>query len=215
MIEIRAAILDGDIDKALKRTNAFYPHVLRDNSRIYFRLRCRKFVEMIRQSTELLDLPSGKHVKSANGHSAAISEDDFEPVMDLDDQSNSVDDWDKMETEEMDNSLKYEDLLDETVRYGQDLKYEFKDDRSKDVEDAFKDIFSMFAYEDPRKSPTSRLLDPSGRIPVAEELNSAILGDYKPWSSSASPNANRISLAWQVLFRRNRTIISTNRSPCT
>lgn len=160
---------------ALKRTNAFYPHVLQDNPRTYFRLRCRKFVEMLRHSTELLDSSPERRAKPLNGHSA-ISDDDFEPEMDLDENMNAADDWDKMETEEVDNGLKYQDLLDNTVRYGQELRYEFKDDRSKLVEDAFKDIFSMFAYEDPRKPPTSHLLDPSGRVPVAEELNSAILG---------------------------------------
>ena len=34
----------------------------------------------------------------------------------------------------------------------------------------------MFAYEDPWKSPAAALLEQSGRITVAEELNSAILG---------------------------------------
>lgn len=177
--EIRAAILDGDIDMALKRTNAFYPHVLQENPRTYFRLRCRKFVEMLRHSTELLDGSTERRAKPLNGHSA-ISDDDFEPEMDLDENMNTVDDWDKMETEEVDNGLKYQDLQAATVRYGQELQYEFKDDRSKLVEDAFKDIFSMFAYEDPRKGPTSHLLDPSGRVPVAEELNSAILGMTSP-----------------------------------
>lgn len=175
-LEIRAAILDGDIDKALKRTNAFYPHVLQANSKIYFRLRCTKFVEMIRKGAEILDDPSEKKSKSVNGNSAAISDDDFEPEMDLDDQSNGVDDWDKMETEEADNGLTYQDHISDTVRYGRELRYEFKDDRNKYVEDAFKDIFAMFAYRDPRKSPTSYLLDQGGRVPVAEELNSAILG---------------------------------------
>ena len=174
---IRAAIVDGDIDKALKLTNAFYPHVLNDNRPIYFRLRCRKFVEMIRQSTELLDGSMSKQTKQTNGHSTAIL-DDFEPEMDLDEQTNSADDWDKMETEEADSGLTYQGLLDMTLTYGRELKYEFKNDHSKQVENAFRDIFSMFAYEDPRKSPTAHLLDQAGRVPVAEELNSAILGMF-------------------------------------
>lgn len=176
MAEIRAAILDGDIDKALKRTKAYYPQVLQDNSRIYFRLRCRKFVEMIRQSIELRDGSSGRPVKSSNGHSTAESDDDFEPEMELDDQANSADDWDRMDTEDIHHGMKSQDLLESAVRYGQELRSEFKDDRSRLVEDSLKDIFSMFAYEDPRRSPTAHLLDQGGRVPVAEELNSAILG---------------------------------------
>lgn len=131
---------------------------------------------MIRQSIELLDGTMGRPVKSTNGDSTAGSDDEYEPDMDLDDHANGADDWDRMDTEEADNGLKYQDLLDSAVRYGQELRSEFKDDRSRLVEDAFKDIFSMFAYEDPRKSPTAHLLDRGGRAPVAEELNSAILG---------------------------------------
>ena len=142
---------------------------------------------MIRQSTELLDGSIGRPVKSMNGQSTAggagagggCSDDDYDnPEMDLDDHVNNVDDWDRMDTEEADKGLKYQDLLDSAVRYGQELRSEFKDDRSRRVEEAFKDIFSMFAYEDPRKSPTAHLLDPGGRVPVAEELNSEILGRF-------------------------------------
>lgn len=175
-LEIRTAILDGDIDKALKRTRAYYPQVLQDNSPIYFRLRCRKFIEMFRQGAELLEGPSPKRVKSANGHSGMNTDDDLDPDMELDEQLNGSDDWDQMETEEADNGLKYQDLLQDSLQYGQELKDEFKDDRRQVVRDTFMDIWSFYAYADPRKSPVAHLLDPQGRVPVAEELNSAILG---------------------------------------
>ncbi len=162
---------------AMKRTNTFYPHVLEQNPHTHFRLRCRKFVEMIRQSTELSEISAEKRSRPLNGHSA-VQDDDFEPDMDMDETMNNGDDWDQMETEEGDHELKHQPLLDDTVRYGQELKYDYKDDHSKYVQDALKEIFSMFAYEDIRKSPTSHLIDPSGRVPVAEELNSAILGMY-------------------------------------
>ena len=176
MLEIRAAILDGDIDKALKRTNAYYPHVLQDNPHIYFRLRCRKFIEMTRQCTELLKGSSDNRAKPINGHSILASDDDYEPDMDVDEQLNNGDDWDKMETEEADGSMKYHCLLENILTYGQELQNEFKEERSKDVKDALTDIFAMLAYEDARTSPQAHLLDRSGRVLVAEELNSAILG---------------------------------------
>ena len=187
--EIRTAILDGDVDKAIKLTNAFYPQVLPENSQIYFKLRCRKFIEMMRQSTDFLDNSTSKQTKSTNtnGHSTAVSDDGFEPDMDLDDPMtnkdgghHNSDDWDRMDTEEPvggDNwGLKYQTLLEVIIRYGQELKHEFKDDRSKHVAETFADIFSMFSYPDPRKSPQGKLLDSEQRVPVAEELNSAILG---------------------------------------
>ena len=171
-VEIRAAILEGDIDKALKRTNAYYPDVLRDNPLIHFRLRCRKFVELMRESTELLSGSFEKRSKPLNGH----AEEFFGQAMELDEPVVNGENWDRMDTEEMDNSRKYEEILNETLRYAQELKYDYKDDPSKEVKSTLELIFAMFAYEDPRKSPTAAVIQDSGRIPVAEELNSAILG---------------------------------------
>lgn len=119
-----------------------------------------------------------------NGQATVGTEDDSEPDMELDDQLNGSEDWDKMETEEADTSAKYQDLLQDTVRYGQELHNEFKDDSSKIVKETFKDIWSFYAYENPRKSPVAHLLDRNGRVPVAEELNSAILGSHELRPSS-------------------------------
>lgn len=161
--------MDGDVDKALKRTNAFYPRVLQDHSPIYFRLRCQKFIEMIRQTAELLGVSPAKPVKALNGHHE-------ESEMEIDDQKSVLEDWDRMETEEADMSVKYQELLEDTLRYGQVLKQEFQDDPS--TEATFKEIFSLLMYEDPRQSPQAHLLDRASRVPVAEELNSAILGMF-------------------------------------
>ncbi|KAL9041636.1 MAG: hypothetical protein Q9180_001153 [Flavoplaca navasiana] len=179
---IRAAIMDGDIDKAIKRTHAYYPQVLRDQSHVYFRLRCQKFVEMIRQTAELLELPPAKATKPSNGHAPGHM-DDGQTEMEVDDPKNEAEDWDKMEMEESDLSVKYTELLEETIQYGQELKQEFQNDSS--TEAAFKEIFSLFMYEDPRKSPQAHLLDRASRVPVAEELNSAILVSLGKSSSAA------------------------------
>ncbi|KXS21064.1 SPRY-domain-containing protein [Gonapodya prolifera JEL478] len=45
---IRDLILAGDIDSAMQFTSALYPQVLPGNPDILFQLKCRKFVEMIR-----------------------------------------------------------------------------------------------------------------------------------------------------------------------
>jgi len=140
-------------------------------------------VEMMRQSTEFLEPPVDKRTKPMNGHSTAISEDGFEPDMDIDEPMKDGDDWDRMDTEEADNyrvdsGLKYDMLLTQLIQYGQELKSEFKDDQSQLVTDTFTDIFSMLAYQDPRKSPHGKMLEPNQRVPVAEGLNSAILGDF-------------------------------------
>ncbi|KAL8903112.1 MAG: hypothetical protein Q9171_007514, partial [Xanthocarpia ochracea] len=177
--QIRAAIMDGDIDKAIKRTHAYYPQVLQDQSHVYFRLRCQKFVEMIRQTAELLEMPPAKPTKSLNDHSL-MPMDLEQTEMEVDDPKPEAEDWDKMDMEVADISVKYHELLEETIQYGQELKQEFQNDAS--TEAAFKEIFSLFMYVDPRKSPQAHLLDRASRVPVAEELNSAILGK----SSSAA-----------------------------
>jgi hypothetical protein len=156
---------------------------------------------MIRQSAELLDPPIDKRGKSLNGHSITATDDGFEPDMELDDPLNGSEDWDKMETEEPDMSTKYQELLQDTVRYGQELRNEFRDDRSKISVETFKDMWSFYAYDDPRTSPIAHMLDRSGRVPVAEELNSAILGIWSPHAVHES-DADNDSLAGQVLLRR-------------
>lgn len=184
-IEIRIAVLDGDIDRALKFTNAYYPQVLPKNPQIYFKLRCRKFIEMMRQSTELLETSPSKRTKSINGHSIAVSDDGFEPDMDLDEPIKDGDDWDKMETEEADNgradtNIKYEMLMTSLIQYGQELKHEFEGEGSEFVKDTLRDIFSLFSYQNPWKSPHGGMLRPEQRVAVAEGLNSAILGMCTP-----------------------------------
>ena len=112
--------------------------------------------------------------------------------MELDEPSNVPhEDWDRMETEdELGRTDKGgpkrstapgggsgdQDSMMGALRYAQELRHEYKNDRSPEVANALHEIFALFAYEDPRNSPLMRLMDPSGRVPVAEELNSAILG---------------------------------------
>ena len=134
----------------------------------------------MRQSTEILDASHHKGVKSMNGHSTAISDDGFEPEMDLDEPMKDGDDWDNMDTEETDANVKYDAHIAQMIQYGQELKKEFQHDQSTLVTDTFTEIFSMFSYPDPRKSPHGKLLNSSQRGPVAEALNSAILGRRYP-----------------------------------
>jgi len=50
---IRKAVLEGDIEKALKYTHAFYPNVLKDNEHVSFRLKCRRYEPQSRFSPSL------------------------------------------------------------------------------------------------------------------------------------------------------------------
>ncbi|KAI4640382.1 hypothetical protein J4E93_008588 [Alternaria ventricosa] len=203
--KIRTAILEGDIDKALKHTTAYYPSVLRDNENIYFKLRCRKFIEMIRRCGELnaqcqsAPAPSSKRSATSNPNkrnSTATEEYDFE--MELDEQlgvHNPPPSWDNKDQDDYlevgdeddmeDKVAKSERATSETIAYGMELKSEFANDPRREVKRALEDTFALIAYADARESSLAPLLEISGRAPVAEELNSAILVSLGKSSSAA------------------------------
>jgi len=160
--------------------------VLRNNENIYFKLRCRKFIEMIRECNELNTQcqPSYTSKRSAASfptkrNSAATDEYDFQ--MELDEQfgvnnpTPSLGDVD-VDDDLEDKQTKLEQLTANTIAYGQELRAEFANDLRKEVKQALNDTFALIAYENAKESSLAPLLDIDGRVPVAEELNSAILG---------------------------------------
>lgn len=106
--KIRRAILDGDIDLAFKYLSAFYPRILEGerNKDILFRLKCRKFIEMMRRCHEFSAAVASPAITTksitsvdSNGHAPRPSEakeedeaeddedeDDDDTQMELDDQ---------------------------------------------------------------------------------------------------------------------------------
>lgn len=185
---IRAAILEGDIDRALAYTQEFYPNVLKENELIYFSLRSRKFVEMMRRAAELRErtnntksIPS-KPVK--NGYSSSTNYgglyDEIANSMDLDSPSRNGFDHNVVNASNAPSSYSsYDLLLKDTIDYGRDLQSEFQNDPRKEIARSLGEIFSLLAYEDPlHEKQVSHLLDTSGRADVAEELNSAILSRF-------------------------------------
>lgn len=159
---IRRAILEGDIDKALKYTNAYYPSVLEEHEQVHFRLRCRKFIEMIRREAEL---NLGGDRRTHNGHSHPPTGEDMEIDDDVDeDDENGMD---------LSGSG---DLTQVALLYGQSLQGEYAGDERREIRTALEEIFSLMAYQNPLKEDkVAHLLDRKGRVAVAEELNSAIL----------------------------------------
>ncbi|TDZ67213.1 Ran-binding protein 10 [Colletotrichum trifolii] len=165
---IRRAVLEGDIDKALKHTNAFYPQVLKDNEQVYFKLRCQKFIEMVRTAAEM---KIASETKRSNGHSGAVEL--GSQAMDLD--ANGNDNGDQMDTEDSEMSSVTELEL-ATLLYGQGLQAEFRNDSRSEVKKRLEDIYLVLAFDNPLKEKkVAHLLDKKGRLAVAEELNSVIL----------------------------------------
>jgi hypothetical protein len=192
--KIRRAILDGEIDKALKYTHSFYPLVLQDkrNEGIYFQLCCRKFVEMMRKYSEL-QVAGTSDSGNSNGHS---HEDNFDNQMELDDQLNresmkpnnqqplgAEEDVD-METStsslpSKSGLMKANDYLTAALTYGQELQAEFGGDTRPAVKEKLREVFAIMAYVDPRESIVGGLLDKRGRVGIAEGVNGAILGKLR------------------------------------
>lgn len=236
--KIRAAILEGDIDKALKHTNAYYPSVLRDNENIYFKLRCRKFIEMIRRNNELTaqvhylasSSPS-KRSHASHSHSQSHN-DEYDFEMELDEQlgvhhspptqldpdlspnphSDTTTTYNPNDSKSREDSADDEEsaqarlnkLTEETIQYGVILKQEFAADPRREVKRALEDTFALIAYENVVESHLAPLLEEAGRVPVAEELNSAILGmSYVTVLSEFHRTyANTIQCRWERVRRR-------------
>ncbi|OAA54255.1 ran-binding protein [Niveomyces insectorum RCEF 264] len=185
---IRKAVLEGDLDRALKLTNAYYPHVLKDNEDVYFRLRCRKFVEMIRKEAELnlvggggdgmgiglsgvgVGVGAGETNKKSNGNGRPLGRVQQQQPQDMD-----MDDIDMVE-DGTDGRFESQSVVDEAIAFGQALQSEFASDPRPEIRSALKEIFSLLAYANPLKEKeVAHLMDQRGRVAVAEELNSAIL----------------------------------------
>ncbi|KAH6968496.1 hypothetical protein DER45DRAFT_13526 [Fusarium avenaceum] len=162
---IRRAILEGDIDRALKYTNVYYPHVLQDNEHVYFRLRCRKFIELVRKLAQL----NMRNETKGNGHiHNTVSQN-----MDIDLNGSENTSW---EADGGENTTESAELERSMLEYGQKLQEEYANDPRIEVSKALNEIWALVAYQNPFKEPqVSHLLDRNGRVAVAEELNSAIL----------------------------------------
>jgi hypothetical protein len=185
ILEIRTAVLEGDIDKALKYTDLYYPAVLKDNEHVLFRLRCRKFTEMVRRGAEMLQSNHTQTAKKSNGQSGDCHDGDWHDDvmnqdMEMDNQQNN-NNYDRMDTEEgSENLMEYNQLTQATLNYGQDLERQYRNDPRREVSKALSDAFSLIAYQDPlNRKEVSHLVDPKGRVAVAEELNAAILCELK------------------------------------
>lgn len=185
MAEIRKAILCGDIDRAISLTQTFYPTVLEKNEPIYFRLRARKFVEMMRICAD--GTTPTKSIDSPDTDKMAIDDDEqVDDEVHMTDVTPTphntkfvIDDDEDSEDETVGPTKaarKEAGLLTEALAYGQQLHEDYRDDPREDVKRVLGEAFSLLAYTDPRGSVVGHLLEESGRREVAEELNSAILG---------------------------------------
>ncbi|KAF4553504.1 SSH4-like protein [Elsinoe fawcettii] len=198
--KIRAAILDGDIDKAFKYLGTYFPHVMEQESNrdIYFRLRCRKFIEMILRSYEMQSRVGSPTGHSDGGFSNGTNGHNADGGAALEQESNGMDvdsatsngkqeaiDSVEMSTEGIKatptfaesrpSALLHNDLLNEAIQYGMELQGEFSHDTRQEVKKALNDTFALIAYNDARQSVLADMMEGKGRVEIAEQVNGAIL----------------------------------------
>ena len=142
----------------------------------YFRLKCRKLVEMIGVVSEASTRTTSYANDNLKQNQDEPMEDVFGREMDIDDHSSGDGQWERMDVEEDEGIAQVKAPLDAAVKYAQDLRIEFQADKRPEIRKALEESFSLVAYQDPKNSTLSHLFDDDGRIAVAEELNSAILG---------------------------------------
>ncbi|KAF2219081.1 concanavalin A-like lectin/glucanase domain-containing protein [Elsinoe ampelina] len=226
--KVRAAILDGDIDNACKYLGTYFPHVLDQelNRDIYFRLRCRKFIEMILRSYEMQSRVGSPAVHSedgfsngTNGHNgdggAPLEQDDTD--MDLDGAPLPTNNGKQEATEAMDMSsegikdtpafadsrpsaLLSNDLLNDAITYGMELQGEFSHDTRPEVQKSLKDTFALIAYNDARDSVLADMMEGKGRVEIAEQVNGAILVSLgKPRSALLEKLCAQTSILLEML----------------
>ncbi|SMR50717.1 unnamed protein product [Zymoseptoria tritici ST99CH_1E4] len=190
--KIRRSILDGDIDRALKYTSTYYPRLFEDdrNGDVYFRLRCQKFVEMMRVC------PGGGSVQAGDDE-AVEEEQERDEQMELDSQlhrETSMSQPDRDLDVDMASSQSLpskcppqssDQLLQAAVEYGQELQGEFGEDRRLHVRKLLEDMFACLAYVDWEASPVGYLFDTTRRASVGEGVNGAILVSLGKPSSAA------------------------------
>lgn len=130
----------------------------------------------MRRSNELSAVTAAKRRSStsSNSHEHAV----FDQEMELDDGDGDAWVADGMDTEEPEAVAQFNQLLTEAVQYGQQLRADYPTDENGGDKKLLDDIFSLVAYPDPKRSVHGHYLDAEGRVAVAEELNSAILGMF-------------------------------------
>lgn len=143
-----------------------------ENELVYFKLKCRRFIEMVRRAAEIRLQSEGK---KANGVDAS-------QAMDVDTNGVEAGAWDSMDTEEGPEQVEeLQDLERDVIEYGQQLQAEYRSDLRREVQKTLEDIWSLMAYPNPLREPkVAHLMDNKERSTVAEMVNSMILRKWYP-----------------------------------
>lgn len=194
-------VLGGKIDSAIEAVQKHYPKVLEtEDHLIFFKLRCRKFVELILETSEIK-----KKIKVLRERDDRRSKDleetwiDDEMNMDIDDDAsrplsyrpsssktinitdNSYSTPDGEDAGELEDLVvQYETALNEAINYGQNLSKNHQSDPRPELQQLFKKTFGIVAWEDPLEAggAIADIVGHNSRIALAHEVNQAILSKW-------------------------------------
>ncbi|KAJ6627007.1 hypothetical protein B0H10DRAFT_1997686 [Mycena sp. CBHHK59/15] len=177
--QIVSSVVAGDIDTTLSETKKHYPAVLEvDEGLMLFKLRCRKFIELLLEATEL-------HKKMK----AEDSVDDDEMGMDVDDDAMLLSSavltrLSPTGTKRVSFSpgraaskAQVESALNQAIIYGQTLLNDYSLDKRPEVQTMFNRTVGIVAWHDPIEhgGVAAEVAGPEARVELANELNQAIL----------------------------------------
>ena len=213
-LSITNAILRGDIETAVTLLRAHHSPVLeREQGLVYFRLRCRKFVELVLAAGDAL-----RRVKEAERAAAATPSSAPDhvpappvPALDGEDVVGPMDGVGAMDVDDpspeahpapstvsapaatptpgsvqSELAVAARASLHTALAYGQKLETEYKNDARPGVRAHLRRTFGVVAYDDPVSAggEVAELAGQAARDALAAEVNQAILGAC--FSSSAS-----------------------------
>ena len=190
------SILAGDIDTAIDMVQKQYPMVLEaDDHLVLFKLRCRKFVELILETTEMKKKMKRIREREVEQPKTMDSAQDvwMEEEMNMDIDEDAPDNQlveppassrpsgitlDPEASVSADGfALQYEIALNAAILYGQSLSSDYQSDPRPELQRLFKNTFGIVAWEDPLEAgaPIADLVGHESRVALAHELNQAIL----------------------------------------
>ena len=202
-IELRTNIVNlvhiGNIDGAIDLLRNHYPNVLEaDKQLIFFKLRFRKFVELILWTTELKKkMKVLKELEEQRWKANPPPEDSWmadEMGMDIDEDApppmvepmlstkstSSQYGHDKYINPELNEfNIQYEEALNTAISYGQALSHDYHSDPRPELQQLFHKTFGIVAWEDPSEegSGMADIVGHQSRTALAHEINEAILSE--------------------------------------
>ena len=206
-IDIVNAVLKGDIEYAITHTNQHHPTVLeREQGLMLFKLRCRRFVELILETSEAV-----KRVQAEEQEHApeSVKEEEPEPesmdglgAMDVDDPSPEAHSMPsagsldgtvppvsgdtvrpssaprRSPATASPSAVTARTALETAIKFGQVLEADYRADLRPEVRSHLKRTFGVVAFADPLAAggEVADMAGQEARARLANELNQAILG---------------------------------------